>query len=44
MFGMRSTVRIDDDLMKALKARADAEGTSLARTLEAVLAKLAACK
>ena len=37
MTSMRSTVRIDDDLLEALKARAAAEGTSLTRTLNAVL-------
>ena len=34
---MRSTVRIDDDLMEALEARARSEGTSLAHALNAVL-------
>ena len=34
---MRSTVRIDDDLMEALEARARSEGTSLAHVLNAVL-------
>ena len=34
---MRSTVRIDDDLMEALKARAGSEGTSLTHVLNAVL-------
>jgi len=34
---MRSTVRIDDDLLQTLKARAEREGTSLTRTLNAVL-------
>lgn len=34
---MRSTVRIDDDLLEALKARARKDGTSLTRTLNVVL-------
>ena len=34
---MRSTVRIDDDLMEALKARAERDGTSLTRALNATL-------
>lgn len=34
---MRSTVRIDDDLMSALKARAHAEHTSLTRMLNRIL-------
>jgi len=34
---MRSTVRIDDDLLEALKQRADAQGTSMTRALNAVL-------
>jgi len=34
---MRSTVRIDDDLMQALKEQAGQRGTSLSRTLNAVL-------
>ena len=34
---MRSTVRIDDDLMSALKARAHAEHVSLTRMLNRVL-------
>ncbi len=34
---MRSTVRIDDDLMVALKARASEEGISLTRVLNRVL-------
>lgn len=34
---MRSTVRIDDDILEALKARAEDDGTSLTRTLNAVL-------
>ena len=37
MTPMRSTVRIDDDLLEALKARAENEGTSLTRALNAVL-------
>ena len=37
MTRMRSTVRIDDDLMEALKARAGSEGTSLTHALNAVL-------
>ena len=34
---MRSTVRIDDDLMEALRVRARRDGASLTRTLNAVL-------
>ena len=34
---MRSTVRIDDDLMVALRARASEEGISLTRVLNRVL-------
>lgn len=34
---MRSTVRIDDDLMTELKARAHAESTSLTRMLNRAL-------
>lgn len=34
---MRSTVRIDDDLMDALKARAHAESVSLTRMLNRTL-------
>lgn len=34
---MRSTVRIDDDLMEALKARAARDGTSITKTLNAVI-------
>ena len=34
---MRSTVRIDDDLMTALRARAQAEGLSLTRMLNRLL-------
>ena len=34
---MRSTVRIDDDLMTALRARAQAEGLSLTRMLNRTL-------
>ena len=36
---MRSTVRIDDDLLEALKGSAESEGTSLTRALNAVLRK-----
>lgn len=34
---MRSTVRIEDDLLEALKRRAEAEGVSLTRALNTVL-------
>ena len=34
---MRSTVRIDDDILEALKARAEDDGASLTRTLNTVL-------
>ena len=37
MSPVRSTVRIDDDLFQALKARAEQDGTSLTRTLNTLL-------
>ena len=34
---MRSTVRIDDDLMEALRARSEGEGLSMTRMLNRLL-------
>ena len=37
MLSMRTTVRIDDDLISEIKARADQQGVSVARMLNRVL-------